>query len=137
MQSKPFLCNRNVKDLLAQELCQPFPEVQLYIVFMSMLLGSGSKEAFAFQGTFWQIPKTNKLLLSWRPSWRESLAQLDKAEGAIYHCNSNLPFARMMVWNNYQVTAWELMTIFPLSTYLKIAQTDKFTVSDRENSDLS
>lgn len=52
MQSKPFLCNRNVKDLLAQELCQPFPELQLYIVFMSMLLGSGSKEAFAFQGTF-------------------------------------------------------------------------------------
>lgn len=45
-----------------------------------MLLASESKEAFAFQGTFWQIRKTNKLLLQWRATWRESLAQLDKVE---------------------------------------------------------
>lgn len=81
MQSTPFLRNRNVKDLLVQELSvSPFQNSGFVLYFMSMLLGSGSKEDFAIQGTFQQILKTNKLLLRWRSSWRESLAQLDKAE---------------------------------------------------------
>lgn len=101
-----------------------------------MLLGSGSKEAFAFQGIFWQTLKTNKLLLLWKASWREVLAKLDKIEKS-YHCNSNLLFARATVWNNYKVIVWAFNDNLLLwhfrfwHTYLKIEQTNKLTISDR------
>lgn len=55
MQHKHFLCYRNVKDLLTQELSvSPFWNASfvLYVALHVNALGSGSKEAFAFQDTF-------------------------------------------------------------------------------------
>lgn len=140
MQNRHFLCYRTVKDLLAQELSASPCWSSSFVLYVALHVNAfklWKQRSFAFQGTFWQTLKRNKLLLIWRASWREVLAQLDKTEKS-YHCN-NLLFARAMVWNDYQVAAWvfsdNLLLHFRFwHAYLKTEQIDILRISVRENS---